>query len=84
MVSWILQNSPPFDRSICFYVAITGNFGCFQYYNFEINFLKNENLFQKIGVQFLVKGPKIENVYFHKKLPCQKSKLRQIEWGVKN
>ena len=30
-----------------FYVTITGNFDCFQYFNFETNFLKNENLFLK-------------------------------------
>ena len=30
-----------------FYVTITGNFECFQYFNFETNFLKNENLFLK-------------------------------------
>ena len=35
------QNSPPFERSECFYVIITGNFERFQYFNFEINFLKN-------------------------------------------
>ena len=46
------QNSPPFDRSACFYVTITGNFERFQYSNFQTNYLKNENLFQKTGVPF--------------------------------
>ena len=46
------QNSPPFARSACFYVIISGNFECFQYFNFEIDFLENENLFQKTGVPF--------------------------------
>ena len=46
------QNSPPFERSACFYVTIMGNFERFQYFNFETNFLENENLFQKTGVLF--------------------------------
>ena len=43
------QNSPPFERSVYFYVS---NFEPFQYFNFETNFLENENLFQKTGVAF--------------------------------
>ena len=27
-------------------------FECFQYFNFETNFLENENVFQKTGVPF--------------------------------
>ena len=42
------QYSPPFERSACLYVTITGNFERFQYLNFEINFLESENLFQKM------------------------------------
>ena len=33
------QNSPPIERWTCFYETITGNF--------EANFLKNGNIFQK-------------------------------------
>ena len=33
-------------------MTIGGNFECFQYFNFEINFLENENLFQKTVVPF--------------------------------
>ena len=32
------QKSPPFERSAFFYVTITGNFGRFQYFNFEKDF----------------------------------------------
>ena len=46
------ENSPPFERSAYFYVTVTGNSEHFQYYNFEINFLENENLFQKTVVFF--------------------------------
>ena len=33
------QNSPPFEKSACFYVTIGGNFERFQYFNFETDFL---------------------------------------------
>ena len=46
------QNSPPFERWACFYVTISETFKRFQYFNFEINVLENENLFQKTGVPF--------------------------------
>ena len=46
------QNSPPFQRSACFYVTISESFKRFQYFNFETDFLENENLFQKTGVPF--------------------------------
>ena len=46
------QNNPSFERSACFYVTISESFKRFQYFNFETNFLENENLFQKTGVQF--------------------------------
>ena len=40
---------------------MAGNFECFQYFNFEINFPKNENLFQQAEVPFLFESTKIEN-----------------------
>ena len=46
------QNSPSFESSTCFCVTISENFEHFQYFNFEIDFLENENFFQKTGVQF--------------------------------
>ena len=46
------QNSPLFERLACFYVTISETFKRFQYFDFEINFLENENLFQKPGVPF--------------------------------
>ena len=46
------QNTPPFERSTCCYVAISENFKSFQYFNFKTDFLENENLFQKTGVPF--------------------------------
>ena len=58
------QNSPPFERSACFYITISESFKLFQYFSFETNFLENENLFQKTGVPFLVETTKIENKAF--------------------
>ena len=46
------QNSPLFARSTCFYVTISGNFERFQYFNFEIDFLENENIFQNENAFF--------------------------------
>ena len=48
------QNSPPFERSACFYVIISESFKRFQYFNFETNFLENTNLFQKLECRVLV------------------------------
>ena len=50
-----------------FYMTISGNFECFQYCNFKTDFLDNKNLFQKIGVPFLVESTKIKNESF----PCK-------------
>ena len=36
----------------------------FQYYDFETNVLKNENLFKKLEYRFLVERNKIENATF--------------------
>ena len=46
------KNSPPFKRSACFYVTLTGNLDYFQYFYFETTFLKNKNFFQKTRVPF--------------------------------
>ena len=46
------QKSPRFEKLACFYMTITRNFEPSQYFNFETNFLENENIFQKAGVPF--------------------------------
>ena len=58
------QNSPPFERSTCFYRTISESFKRFQYFNFETHFLENKSLFQKTGVPFLVETTKIEDTSF--------------------
>ena len=39
------QSSLPFEKSACFYVAVSENFERFRFFNFETNFLVKENLF---------------------------------------
>ena len=34
------QKNPPFERSACFHVTISGNFEWFEYFNFETDFQK--------------------------------------------
>ena len=60
------QNSPPFVRSACFYVTISGNFKRFQYCSFEKDFLENENLSSKNwGTVFQLKALRLQMNYFH-------------------
>ena len=73
------QNSPPFDRSTSFYAAMTGNFKHFQCFNFESNFLKNENFYQKTGVHFSVESTKTENAIFRQITALPEENVKQIE-----
>ena len=41
MVLGIFKIAVSFERSACFYVTISGNFGRFQYINFETNKVEN-------------------------------------------
>ena len=45
-------------------MTISENFEHFQYFNYETDFLENENFFQKTGVPFLVEPTKIEKASF--------------------
>ena len=65
-------------------VTSTESFERFQYLNFQTKFSETRKPFKKLGYHFLVKNAKFENATFLSKLPCQKSILRQIEWGVQN
>ena len=60
-------------------IRLSGNqltFWTFQYFNFEIDFLENDNLFQKTGVPFF----RLRTHHFNTKLLYQKPVLRQIKW----
>ena len=66
-------------------MTITEDFESFQFLNFESSLLKKQELFLKTWStvsQFRVLFMKEQ--HFHTKPPCQKSMLRQIEWGVQN
>ena len=58
------QNSPPAERLASFYVTISESFKRFQYFNFETNFLENENFLKKLEYRFLVETTNIENTSF--------------------
>ena len=46
-------------------MTITGNFEFFKYFNFETNFLNNENLFfEKLGNSFVVESTMIKSVTY--------------------
>ena len=47
-----------------FFFGLSENFKRFQYFNFETDFLENENHFQKLEYRFLVESTKIENASF--------------------
>ena len=48
----------------------------FQYFNFETDFLENENFFQKPGVPFLVESTKIENASFPYKTAISEANVK--------
>ena len=57
-------------------MTISGNFKRFQYFNFEIDFLENENLFQKAGDPFLVENTKIETASFPYKTAISEANVK--------
>ena len=59
-----------------------GDFQCFQYFNFQISFLKNEKLFQNIGVLFCVYATAIEKTTFPKKATLSKANVMGITKGT--
>ena len=52
------------------------NFDRFQDFNFETNFLKNENLIKKLEYYFLVESTKIENVTFPYKTTLSEANVK--------
>ena len=59
-----------------FYVTISGHFERFQYFNFETDFLENENFLQKNwSAVFELKALRLKTHHFRTKLPYQKPML---------
>ena len=69
------QNSPPFERPVCFYVTISENFEHFKY--FETDFLEKKNAFQNSGsTVFIDERTKIENASFPNKTAISKASVK--------
>ena len=65
-------------------MTISERFEHFQYFNFEIDFLENENFFKKLEYRFLVERTKSQKVSFPYKTANQKPMLRWMvttKWG---
>ena len=62
-------------------MTITKNFERFQYFNFQTNFLKNKNLFQKTGISFLVQSAKIETGIFPYKTALSEANVKINRMG---
>ena len=62
-------------------MIITGDFERFQYFNLEINFLKNANTFKKLEYSFLVERTKIDNITFPYKTALSKANLKTNRMG---
>ena len=59
------QNSPPFERSACFYMAISESFRRFQYFLIlKQIFWKTKTFFKKLEYLILVEVTEIENTSF--------------------
>ena len=60
-------------------MTITQNFEYFQYFNFETDYLENENFFQKTGIlyRFLVESTKNEKVSFSCKTAMSEGNVKK-------
>ena len=57
-------------------MTISGNFERFQYFNFETDFLENENLIPKLEYRFLVESTKIEKASFPYKTAISEANVK--------
>ena len=62
-------------------MIITGDFERFQYFNLEINFLKNANTFKKLEYSFLVESTKIDNITFPYKTALSEANVKTKRMG---
>ena len=75
------QNSPPFERSACFYMTTNRNLECFHCFIFETDFLKNKNLFKKLEYTFLVQSANIESAIFPHKSALPEANIKTNRMG---
>ena len=57
-------------------MTINQNFEHFQYFNFETDFLENENFLQKLEYRFLVERTKIEKASFPYKTAISEANVK--------
>ena len=57
-------------------MTISEKFEHFQYFNFETDFLENENFFQKLEYRFLVERTKIEKASFPYKTATSEANVK--------
>ena len=63
-------------------MTITGNFECFQYFDFETNFLENENLFfKKLENSFVVESTTIERATYPYKTALSEANVKTNRMG---
>ena len=62
-------------------MTVTENCKHFQYFNFETNFLENEN-FKKFENRFLVESTKIENTSFQYKITISETNVKTNEMVI--
>ena len=62
-------------------MLFTGYFERFQYFNFEINFLKKRELFKKVEYQFLVESTNIDNITFPYKTALSEANVKTNRMG---
>ena len=65
-------------------MTISESFKRFQYFNFETNFLENENLFQKLEYRFLVETTTIESNSFPSKTAVRNQYYDKLLWQLQN
>ena len=62
-------------------MTITGNFEQFQYFNFEINFLKNKHFLKNCEYCFLVESTKIDIITFPYKIALSEANIKANRMG---
>ena len=79
------QNSPPFERSACFYAITTGNFNVFTTLSLILVFWKTKTFFKNLEYHFLVQTTKIECAIFPymtapSKANVKTNRMGSIKW----
>ena len=80
------ENSPPFERSACFYVTAIGNFET-NFLNLSLKLIlrKTKTFLKKMEYGFLVQSTKIESAIFPHETALPEANVKtNIGWEVQN